>query len=387
MIRQSGACIPNGIESVYDRACRPPGQQAGFYFRRIIDARDNVDADRLNIENADALIAYLRRTGQIAADETPTVEVLTGGVSNRTVLVQREAERGDSWVIKQALRKLRVEVDWFSDPARVHREAAGLRNLAELLPAGAVPRFVFEDRHEHLFSMSAVPQPHENWKSQLLDGRLDATHVEQFAQMLGALHSRSAKQSDPLASEFGDRSFFETLRLEPYYGYAAEQVSVASTFLNDLIDDTRARQLTLVHGDYSPKNVLVRCGKLVLLDHEVIHWGDPGFDLGFSMTHFLSKAHFLPPMRDRFVAATRRYWEAYCDAAGCDAWQQGLEASAVRHTLGCLLARVAGRSPLEYLTEQQRASQQRAVISLINRSPATIDELIEQFIQELESNG
>src|SRR5205085_211857 len=108
-----------------------------------------------------------------------------------------------------------------------------------------------------------------------------------------------------------DTSFFESLRLEPYYAYTAERVPAARAFLNGLIAETRSNPVALVHGDFSPKNILVRSNKLVLLDHEVIHFGDPAFDLGFSLTHLLSKANHLSEHRDRFGKAAIRYWNAY----------------------------------------------------------------------------
>src|SRR5438132_10367595 len=117
----------------------------------------------LDIEKPDELLAYLRRTARIAGDETPRITVLAGGVSNRTVLVERAT--GESWVLKQALAKLRTQADWFSDPARVHQEALGMRWLTKLAPAGSITPLVFEDFDEHLIAMQAVPQPHENWKA------------------------------------------------------------------------------------------------------------------------------------------------------------------------------------------------------------------------------
>ena len=85
----------------------------------------------------------------------------------------------------------------------------------------------------------------------------------------------------------------------------------SADFYRRLISDTRRRRLTLVHGDYSPKNILVRDGRLVLLDHEVIHFGEPAFDLGFAMAHLLSKAHHLPRFRDEFAEATEIFWSSY----------------------------------------------------------------------------
>jgi Ser/Thr protein kinase RdoA (MazF antagonist) len=137
--------------------------------------------------------------------------------------------------------------------------------------------------------------------------------------------------------------------------------------------------LALVHGDYSPKNVLVYDERLILLDYEVIHFGDPAFDLGFSLTHFLSKAHHLPSHRAAFIEAAALYWQQYLTTLGEVAWLDTLEARVVRHTLGCLLARVAGRSPLEYLTPAQRDQQRLSVVNLMALSPRTIPALLDQF--------
>ncbi|MGO4883656.1 MAG: phosphotransferase family protein [Bryobacteraceae bacterium] len=342
--------------------------------------------DAFDIEDLAALLAYLRRTGRIAPGERPRMAVLRGGVSNRTVWVERET--GEAWVMKQALEKLRVSVDWFSSPERIHREALGLEWLARLAPEGSITPLLFDDRARHLLAMQAVPQPHENWKTTLLGGRIDTDCFRQFGALLAAIHRESHSRAD-LTEIFGDRSFFETLRLEPYYGYSAVQAPAAAAFLNSLIQETCACRIALVHGDYSPKNILIHEGRLVLLDHEVIHWGDPAFDLGFSLTHFLSKAHHMPALRREFTAAALEYWRAYMAELGAVPWHAGLEARAVRHTLACLLARVVGRSPLEYLDAAERIRQRDAVLRIIPRAPATIADLIDKFTEQLclSSNG
>ena len=335
----------------------------------------------IDIEDPDQLIVYLQQNGYIAPGEEARVTVLRGGVSNRTVLVERD---GEAWVLKQALAKLRVAVDWYADPERIHREALGLRWLEILAPSGCVPGLVFEDRQEHILAMQAVPQPHANWKGLLLQGELNAKYVAQFARLLGTIHRESHLRQAEVAPVFEDRSYFESLRLEPYYRYTAQQIPEAADFLDRLIADTRATRQALVHGDYSPKNILVHQGRLVLLDHEVIHFGDPAFDVGFSMTHFLSKAHHLPHIRDRFVHAALDYWQGYWNSIYDLPWAANLERRAARHTLGCLLARVAGRSPLEYLDSSEQARQQRAVVHLMRHPPQSIPELVPSFSQAIK---
>src|SRR3954452_22571065 len=161
----------------------------------------------LDIEQHDQLIAYLHDSGRIARDEAPTCQTLQGGVSNKTVLVERAS--GESWVLKQALAKLRVEADWFSDPARIWREAEALRWLPKFAPPGTITPLVFEDSQHHVLAMQAVPQPHENWKAMLLGGRVEGRHVDQFAGLLGAIHRGAAEAGGPVRETFDDRSFFE----------------------------------------------------------------------------------------------------------------------------------------------------------------------------------
>jgi 5-methylthioribose kinase len=296
----------------------------------------------IDIEDPAQLTAYLGPC---------TARVLRGGVSNKTVLV--DLPTGESWVLKQALPQLRVQVDWFCSPERINREAKGLEVASRIVSA---PKLVLHDPANYLLAMEAVPQPHENWKTMLLRGELHEEHVLEFARMLRALHSA------PFDAAFEDTSYFEALRLEPYYLYTAEQCPESSAFFHELVNVTRSTRRALVHGDYSPKNVLIHNGRLVLLDFEVIHWGDPAFDVGFAMAHFISKAHYL---RDRrFAEAAILFYAQFSSYA-----------HAIHHTLGCLLARVAGRSTLEYLTPEHRARQRDVVTRLMQNPPDDIEEV------------
>jgi tRNA A-37 threonylcarbamoyl transferase component Bud32 len=332
----------------------------------------------LDIENHAALLDYLRRRGLVGIHEEPEMLTLQGGVSNRTVLVRRW--EGKAWVLKQALAKLRVAVDWFSSPTRIQREALGLQWLARLVPHQAITSLIFVDMDHNLLAMRAVPEPHRNWKHMLLEGQIDQDHAAQFGSLLGTIHGKGYENRAAIAAEFDDRSFFESLRIEPYYSFTATQVTEAGDFLQGLIHETRRTRLTLTHGDYSPKNILVHDNRLILLDHEVIHFGDPAFDLGFGLTHLLSKAHHLPFHRAGFREAGLQFWQSYGRDLGAVPWLAGLEERAARHTLACLLARVCGRSPLEYLNEAERDRQRRAAITLMHRHPTSVPELVDEFM-------
>jgi 5-methylthioribose kinase len=337
----------------------------------------------IDIEDFGQLLGYLRETRRIGSEEIPVIRKLSGGVSNKTLLLSRPS--GESWVIKQALPKLRVQSDWFSDPARIQVEANGLRYLPRVTPSRSIPSLLFQDTAQNLLAMEAVPEPHQNWKEQLLCGDVDQQSFGQFARLLGSIHREGFSLRHELAPVFAGKQFFTTLRLEPYYEHSATVVQQAAPFLEELVAWTLSRSDTLVHGDFSPKNVLVRNGQLILLDHEVLHFGDPAFDVGFSLTHFLSKALHLPQKRQALLGAAQFYWRLYLDEVRGMPWIEHLDFRAAQHTLASLLARVCGRSPLEYLHKEESLIQQQVVLEMIEEGFPTVDQVITGFGEKINT--
>ncbi len=336
---------------------------------------DPMAGSGLDIEVPELLLRYLVAQGLLLPSEPAVISRLAGGVSSRTMLVERPS--GERWVVKQALPALRVHVEWLSSPARSAREAEGARALASILPAGSVPEVVFEDPANHLFVMTAAGASAQNWKTLLLAGTVNSHHFMAAGDLLARIHRESAARSGEFAAAFSGATYFESLRLEPYYEYTAREVPEAAAFLASLCDQTRSRRLALVHGDFSPKNLLVTPERMVLLDHEVIHFGDPAFDLGFVFAHFLSKAHHMPSQRAALLEGAGAFWRSYRQGAPDPA-------GAAAHTLGCLLARVAGRSQLEYLDPSEKLRQRAACLNLMSAPPATVGALANRFIREVE---
>lgn len=334
----------------------------------------------MNIEDLSDLIPYLHSHRLIRSDDVPQICTLTGGVSSRTVLVEPHGQ--PPFVMKQALTKLRVAADWFSSPNRIHREAQGMRSLRELAPQGSITTLLSEDFSEHLIAMSAVPRPNFTWKELLLSRPPEPGHFEEFAEILGQIHSRSHGDS-LLAELFDDRTEFESLRLEPYYRHSASVIPEAKAFVEDLIEETLNQRLALVHGDYSPKNILVHENRFVLVDHEVIHFGDPAFDVGFSLTHLLAKALHLEQCRREMLTSAGLYVSRYLRCVCSAGFDEGFEPRACRHTIACLLARVVGKSPFEYLTDTERNWQRNAALALTVNPPSRLSNLIHRFEEAL----
>lgn len=331
-------------------------------------------SNSIDIEDPLQLERYLKLEKHISYEVKCSVTKLTGGVSNKTILV--ETSCGKNWVLKQALSKLRVKSDWFCPPERLLVEAKGLKWIAQELNQEVTPEFIFLDEKQFILAMQAVEAPFKNLKEIFLSRNLSLRLVESMATILANIHS-SGKSSEA-RKLFDNKSFFEILRLESYYLYSAQQEPIVSKFLINLIEETREISETVVHGDFSPKNMLLKNGKIILLDHEVMHYGDPAFDIGFSICHFLSKANWIKSMREDFLLAAKRYWEVYQNAMGGVTAE--LEARACRHLLACLIARVKGKSPLEYFDEEASLRQWNASLKLVQRgNVSSIVTLLENY--------
>jgi aminoglycoside phosphotransferase (APT) family kinase protein len=251
-------------------------------------------------------------------------------------------------VFKQALGRLRVAEEWLADPARIHREAAAIRALPR-----SAPRVVFEDRENYIYAMEAAPQDAEDWKTRLLRGERDEEVTREVARILVELGQRGPRWQQ----EFGDQHSFDQLRLDPYYRFTAARHPDLRFAFDEAIALAQ-RPLAMVHGDFSPKNLLVDGGgRVTLIDFEVIHYGDPAFDAAFLLNHLLLKGAL--GLGQVFAGELR-----------------GFETAAVIRHLGCLhLARVDGKSPAEYLTQEQQAAARTRAREIILNPPKTIEEI------------
>jgi aminoglycoside phosphotransferase (APT) family kinase protein len=284
---------------------------------------------------------------------------LTGGVSSD---IWRIRSAHGTVCAKRALAKLRVAADWRSPIERNRYEARWMRVANAALP-GSAPEVLGQHEKLGVLVMSYLPQ-HALWKQQLRDGQVDGATVAAVAQTLVRIHSHAAARPE-LAGDFDSQSIFFDIRLEPYLLATAERHPDLAEPLAALVRTTQANALTLVHGDVSPKNILVAEGAPVLLDAECAVWGDPAFDLAFCLNHLMLKCLWNPAARARLLAGFDTLAGGYLD--GVD-WEPpaALQARAAHLLPGLLLARVDGKSPVEYLdSEEQRRVVRRVARRLL----------------------
>ena len=297
------------------------------------------------------------------------VRELGGGVSNAVILANTAAH--GPIVLKQSLGKLRVEQDWFSDRERIHRECDAIRMLGPLLPAGAVPEIVFEDRDNCIYAMTAAPSAARPWKSIVMQERAaDPRTVAHAAALLGRMIGVTRGSTD-FAERFADRTVFDQLRLDPYYLSTAARHPDLRAFFDELIAETLERQYSLVHGDWSPKNLLVSPSGVTAIDFEVVHYGDPAFDIAFLINHLLLKSLLLE--RPVIGAAAADFFRAM-QTSIAEPW---LDRAVLRHLGALMLARVDGKSPAEYIYGTALEPRVRDIArGLILRPPVSVADAV-----------
>jgi 5-methylthioribose kinase len=329
--------------------------------------------------NADAAVDYLARRGY--RRDLLRCRDLGGGVSNNVVAVDTGAEK---LVLKQALPRLRVRDEWLADRSRIFRERDALIDAARLLPPAWVPAVVWSDEPNYLFAMRAAEEPSEFWKSRLLRGIIEP-HLARRAGLALGLTIRGSWRSEALQLKFGDQTAFNQLRIDPYYRTIARRNPDIAELAEEWIATTGSCRAALVQGDWSPKNMLVTPRGLVFIDYECTHFGDPSFDAGFCLNHFLLKAFHQPVWAEGYLGLAEVFFTWTLAVLPPEALAD-FETATSRHLGFLLLARVDGKSPVEYLTaEAKRDLVRQAAKRIIRERAASLEGCLEVVRQSLKS--
>jgi aminoglycoside phosphotransferase (APT) family kinase protein len=291
---------------------------------------------------------------------------LTGGVSSD---IWRIDLPDGPICVKRALARLRVVADWRAPVVRNRYEACWMRRAAAAAP-GCVPALLGQDEASGALAMQYLPpERFLLWKAELHAGRADPGFAATVGATLARIHSATA--ADPaVAADFPTDDIFYDIRLEPYLVATAARHPDRAAALDAIVAETRTTRRALVHGDVSPKNVLLGPSGPVFLDAECAWWGDPAFDIAFCLNHLLLKCLWTPPARDRFLACFAALAAGYADGINWEP-KPGLLARTARLLPGLLLARVDGKSPAEYITDEADKDRVRRVARALLAAPAS----------------
>lgn len=311
--------------------------------------------------NKNKITSILLENGLLKSSEVE-YHPLQGGVSSDIFLLK---EGDDRYVVKQARRKLQVKDDWYADPSRNRSEQKFIRYISQFLP-DAVPQILYHDDKNSFFVMEYLDQTFKNWKEQLLKGTFEVEITKKAAKLLRSIHhfSWGNRKAELL---FDTTSNFKSLRIEPYLITTGNRHPALKEYFHTEAKELENRRTTLVHGDFSPKNIMVGPDRIVLLDHEVAWYGDPAFDVAFFLTHLYLKQLYHVRSSGNLSDLVQTAWNTYSEDPGKEKIEK-LEPGIARLLLMIMLARIDGKSPVEYLDETQK-------------------EVVRSFVYEMLSNN
>jgi 5-methylthioribose kinase len=303
---------------------------------------------------------YLCETGRVPEGRPVAVRALGWGVSN--VVLRVDVEGAEPVVLKQARERLRTKMLWVSRLERIWTEREAMQVLGQVLPPGTVPRVIFSDEPNYLYGMTCAPEDSAVWKEQLLAGACDPAVARRAGEILGTIH-RDTRSHPALTGRLADTTVFDELRTDPFYRTIARAHPEIAPRIDELTASMESPETRcLVLGDFSPKNILVHRDGLTLVDFETAHAGDPAYDVGFFLSHLNLKA-----LRDSGLGENASVTRAYAEllrqfrAGYRSAWGDspvvrpyGWSDRVRRHLYACMLARVDGKSPVDYLDDPTR---------------------------------
>lgn len=295
------------------------------------------------------ILAALRRMKLVSATQTPCAAALSGGVSADVFRVDLPS---GPICVKQALSRLRVVAEWTAPVERIHSEVAWLSFAGDMEPS-CVPRVLAEDKTAHLFAMNYFePAQYPGWKRQLLDGLIDPNFAASVGRAIAGIH-RASTNKPGIAASFAHDKMFMALRIEPYLLYTAKAHPDRAVRIEAMAQDLQHARIALMHGDVSPKNILRGPKGPIFLDAETACYGDPAFDLAFCLNHLLLKCIWSPMHASRYGRCFEALQNAYFAQINWEPVSE-LDNRTVGLLSALLLARIDGKSPVEYITNSRK---------------------------------
>jgi tRNA A-37 threonylcarbamoyl transferase component Bud32 len=317
-----------------------------------------------------------------SADDVVAIMPLTGGVSSDIALV----DMGERKVcVKFALEKLKVAEDWYAPVERNHAEYNWLSFAASIVP-GTTPALLGYSDEEKGFAMEFVEgEDVYLWKTALLQAQPDRGEAGKVGHVLGEIHQASAA-SDDVKNEFQNQDDFHALRLEPYLCFTATRYPALSEQINALVEMLYKSRLVLVHGDVSPKNIIFRHGVPILLDAECATIGDPSFDVSFCLNHLILKALHIKKSRQLLLNSVGKFWFAYIPHINWESAAE-LEIRVCKLLPVLMLARADGKSPVEYLNDNEFQMVRSLAVSLIEDPEQSLVKFVERLAFHMENKS
>ena len=272
---------------------------------------------------------------------------LTGGVSSEVYHVRTNK---NNYCIKRSLKRLLVKKKWIANTNRIKFEYLWLKHCQNILKRNIPNTYEFNDKKKYIVMEYLKTSQYKTLKQLYFKRIININTIKLISKHLYKIHSNSSNYKTKKTFEGNYKNFYD-LRLDPYFNEVGRVYPKYKEYIKKINENYIKNSSTLVHGDFSPKNILVDKNKIIYLDAECCNFGDPVFDLVFFTNHLLIKSIFLRDKSQEFIKLYLSFYKEYLSNLSTKNFNSYID-RIIKMTPIMLLSRIDGKSPVEYIIKE-----------------------------------
>ena len=271
---------------------------------------------------------------------------LTGGVSSEVYHVKTIK---NNYCIKRSLKRLLVKKKWIVNTNRIKFEYLWLKHCQNILKRNIPNTYEFNNKKKYIVMEYLKTSQYKTLKQLYFNKIININTIRSISKHLYKIHSNSSNYKTKKTFEGNYKNFYD-LRLDPYFNEVGRVYPKYKGYIKKINESYIKHSNTLVHGDFSPKNILVGKNKIIYLDAECCNFGDPVFDLVFFTNHLLIKSIFFKDKSQEFIKLYISFYKEYLSNLSTKNFNSYID-RIIKMTPIMLLSRVDGKSPVEYINK------------------------------------
>ena len=273
---------------------------------------------------------------------------MEGGVSSEVYKVKTSNK---TYCVKRSLAKLLVKKEWFADKKRLKYEYYWLKHCKKIIPNNIPNIITFSEKKDYLVLEFFDQNKFTTLKHLLFKKKINLNLIKNISKNLFKIHNKSKNTSIKKKFSKNFKNFYD-LRLDAYFNEVKRVHPNLKNHINKINRNYIKNSTTLVHGDFSPKNILTDNRSIKFIDAETCNFGDPVFDVVFFNNHLLIKSIIIPEKKNEFLECYKLFFNTYIKLL------KGHEkfnfiSRCIDMIPIMLIARIDGKSPVEYVKEKK----------------------------------
>jgi 5-methylthioribose kinase len=278
--------------------------------------------------------------------------------------------------LKQATPKLKAK-GWPFPVERIRYEALTLQKFKNLLGRGVVPDVIFYDDDKHVLVLSDIRQKGVLLIDEFEKGRVHPQTAPRFGALLGMLHGKSFGTTDtirPPDDEIWMKDFIYDFKTSGAAKFAESEVK-------ELIEESESVTKCFLGVDFADKNIFVDGSEVRFCDFEGVFRGDPAFDVGHVLAHYLLQAENNPLLLSevsKFFHQFMKHYRVQMETLNvpCE-YLTGVDQRSARYIGVFMLHRSHGKSPYKFFKPGIEEKIKDDSLILIRSKPTSPENALE----------